>query len=126
MRLAPDRSPRTSGRGGCGGGQLQPLVLPQLGQAWHEPARIIGTPHCMHIGASCVRITPRAGVLSTGVGATVPERIWSASSPADGTDFGSAAISRARRRLDHRLVDAGQRRLQALVDVKMPSSARSS
>jgi hypothetical protein len=21
--------------------QLQPLVVPQLGQAWHEPARII-------------------------------------------------------------------------------------
>lgn len=32
--------------------QLQPLVLPQLGQAWHEPARFICTPHCMHIGAS--------------------------------------------------------------------------
>ena len=32
--------------------QLQPLVLPQLGQAWHEPARFIWTPHCMHIGAS--------------------------------------------------------------------------
>jgi hypothetical protein len=27
--------------------QLQPLVLPQLGQAWHEPARCIWTPHCM-------------------------------------------------------------------------------
>jgi hypothetical protein len=27
--------------------QLQPLVLPQLGQAWQEPARIIWTPHCM-------------------------------------------------------------------------------
>src|SRR4051794_17788167 len=32
--------------------QLQPLVDPQLGQAWHEPARIICTPHCMHMGAS--------------------------------------------------------------------------
>jgi len=32
--------------------QLQPLVLPQLGQAWQLPARIICTPHCMHIGAS--------------------------------------------------------------------------
>jgi hypothetical protein len=32
--------------------QLQPLVEPQLGQAWHEPARIICTPHCMHMGAS--------------------------------------------------------------------------
>jgi hypothetical protein len=30
----------------------QPLVVPQLGQAWQEPARIIWTPHCMHIGAS--------------------------------------------------------------------------
>jgi hypothetical protein len=27
--------------------QLQPLVLPQDGQAWHEPARCICTPHCM-------------------------------------------------------------------------------
>ena len=35
--------------------QLQPLVEPQLGQAWHEPARIICTPHCMHIGASLAR-----------------------------------------------------------------------
>ena len=23
----------------------QPLVVPQLGQAWHEPARCICTPH---------------------------------------------------------------------------------
>jgi hypothetical protein len=28
-------------------GQLQPEVLPQLGQAWQEPARCIWTPHCM-------------------------------------------------------------------------------
>ena len=27
--------------------QLQPLVLPQLGQAWQLPARCIWTPHCM-------------------------------------------------------------------------------
>jgi hypothetical protein len=27
--------------------QLQPLVLPQLGQAWQEPARCIWTPHIM-------------------------------------------------------------------------------
>ena len=27
--------------------QLQPLVLPQVGQAWQLPARIICTPHCM-------------------------------------------------------------------------------
>ena len=32
--------------------QLQPLVEPQLGQAWQEPARIICTPHCMHMGES--------------------------------------------------------------------------
>jgi hypothetical protein len=32
--------------------QLHPLVVPQLGQAWQEPARIICTPHCMHSGAS--------------------------------------------------------------------------
>ena len=73
--------------------QLQPLVLPQLGQAWHEPARIMVTPHCMHIGASESRMTPAAGVLSTGVTAIVPAAIWSASSPAVGTDFGSVAIS---------------------------------
>ena len=30
-------------------------MLPQLGQAWQEPARIICTPHCMHIGASLTR-----------------------------------------------------------------------
>ena len=35
--------------------QLHPLVDPQLGQAWQEPARIICTPHCMHIGASLWR-----------------------------------------------------------------------
>jgi hypothetical protein len=33
-------------------GQEQPEVDPQDGQAWHEPARCICTPHCMHIGAS--------------------------------------------------------------------------
>jgi hypothetical protein len=32
--------------------QLQPLVLPQLGQAWQAPARCIWTPHIMHMGAS--------------------------------------------------------------------------
>ena len=32
--------------------QLQPLVEPQLGQAWQAPARCIWTPHCMHMGAS--------------------------------------------------------------------------
>ena len=41
--------------------QLQPLVEPQLGQAWQLPARIIWTPHCMHIGASEWRTMPRAG-----------------------------------------------------------------
>ena len=45
--------------------QLQPLVLPQLGQAWHEPARCICTPHCMQYGASawdtCVRIGAGTG-----------------------------------------------------------------
>ena len=35
--------------------QLQPLVEPQLGQAWHEPAGTICTPHCMQIGASLGR-----------------------------------------------------------------------
>ena len=33
-------------------GQLQPLVVPQLGQAWQEPARCIWMPHCMQMGAS--------------------------------------------------------------------------
>lgn len=32
--------------------QLQPLVFPQDGQAWHDPARCIFTPHCMQYGAS--------------------------------------------------------------------------
>jgi hypothetical protein len=27
--------------------QLQPLVVPQLGQAWQDPDRTICTPHCM-------------------------------------------------------------------------------
>ena len=30
----------------------QPLVVPQLGQAWQLPARCMTTPHCMHSGAS--------------------------------------------------------------------------
>ena len=55
--------------------QLQPLVLPQLGQAWQEPARIIVTPHCMHIGASLLRTMPAAAVLSSGVTAIVPNSI---------------------------------------------------
>jgi hypothetical protein len=49
---APHRSTIQSGRNPARPLQLQPLVLPQLGQAWQLPARTICTPHCMHIGAS--------------------------------------------------------------------------
>ena len=55
-RLAsPERAARRLDVGGAhraGDAQLQPLVVPQLGQAWQAPARTIATPHCMHIGAS--------------------------------------------------------------------------
>ena len=50
--FVPESAARLAFNGATGGTQLQPLVLPQLGQAWHEPARFICTPHCMHIGAS--------------------------------------------------------------------------
>src|SRR3954466_12844870 len=76
--------------------QLQPLVLPQLGQAWQEPARIIWTPHCMHIGASLwrTRSTPAVGVWSLlGASGARPSSIEAARSPADGMLFGSAAMS---------------------------------
>src|SRR6187431_2691055 len=76
-----------------GSGQLQPLVLPQLGQAKQLPARIITTPHCMHIGASFGRTMPRAAVLSSGVGTVRPSCICVDSSPAEGTDFGSGGNS---------------------------------
>ena len=57
-RAGPTRSCSSRSAEGCvdvdvtdsadaGGHQLQPLVLPQLGQAWQEPARCIWTPHCM-------------------------------------------------------------------------------
>ncbi|MEY4158756.1 MAG: hypothetical protein RL743_1251, partial [Actinomycetota bacterium] len=45
--------------------QEQPEVEPHDGHAWHEPARCIWTPHCMHIGASLCftagRSMPAAG-----------------------------------------------------------------
>src|ERR671910_138826 len=47
------RRPRPGyGNSAPAGGQLQPLVLPQDGHAWQEPARCICTPHCMQYGAS--------------------------------------------------------------------------
>jgi hypothetical protein len=61
--------------------QLQPLVLPQLGQAWHEPARIICTPHCMHMGASLARCA--------GGDAIASRSICAASSVTEGIDLGS-------------------------------------
>ena len=74
--LSHKRHNLTSGAWQCRlGCQLQPLVDPQLGQAWHDPAGIICTPHCMQIGASAWRMTPAAGVLSSGVGTTVPSTI---------------------------------------------------
>ena len=38
----------------------QPLVEPQLGQAWQEPARCICTPHVMHMGASMPAVEAEA------------------------------------------------------------------
>src|SRR4051812_2428710 len=71
--------------------QLQPLVLPQLGQAWHEPARCIWTPHCMQYGASeTVLAAVDFGAGATGV---VSVRSRSSSVMADSTDGGSGGIS---------------------------------
>jgi hypothetical protein len=64
-------------------GQLQPLVVPQLGQAWHDPARIICTPHCKHIGASCALTEIRAGT----------DTSWAARADADSNDGGSGGNS---------------------------------
>ena len=102
-RVNPDR-PAVSSR--CSSelpsGQLQPLVLPQLGQAWQLPARIICTPQVMHIGASPIRTsseagegrtTPRASVLSSGVGFSVPFSRAAANYAALVTDLGSGASS---------------------------------
>ncbi len=81
-RHADRSSPKADSRARQPGGpawvvscQLQPLVEPQLGQAWQLPARIIWTPHCMHIGASEWRTMPRAGVLSSGVTGARPSSI---------------------------------------------------
>src|SRR5690606_16117806 len=55
--------------------QLQPEVLPQLGQAWQEPARCIWTPHCMQYGASlCWTGGWIAGVEAGGAGSVTPAR----------------------------------------------------
>ena len=56
--------------------QLQPLVLPQLGQAWQEPARCIWTPHCMQYGASewAADGFTWGGVDDTGMGLVTPAR----------------------------------------------------
>ena len=70
-------------------------MLPQLGQAWQLPERIIATPHCMHIGApsSTGRTMPLAAVLSTAVATVRPSCICVESSPAEGTYLGSEGIS---------------------------------
>ena len=68
--------------------QLQPLVVPQLGQAWQEPARCITTPHCMHIGASWLT------VWASNLAVRVVEVCTSATRlEADSTDGGSAGRS---------------------------------
>src|SRR5688500_2966627 len=63
--------------------QEQPLVLPQLGQAWHEPARCIWTPQVMQYGASeCVTAATGTGASSSA------DRV-----DADGIDGGSGTTS---------------------------------
>src|SRR5688572_11109379 len=55
--------------------QLQPLVLPQLGQAWQEPARCIWTPHCMQYGASLWLVFGRMAADGlAGAGSVTPAR----------------------------------------------------
>ena len=63
--------------------QLQPLVVPQLGQAWQLPARCMVTPHCMHIGASWL----------TEAGAKVATRASASSVVTDSMEGGSEGIS---------------------------------
>src|SRR3954467_11328515 len=88
-------------------GELQPLVLPQLGQAWQLPARIICTPHCMQYGASACWCFAgwTAGLALIGRASVTPARssrlrccgpssataasIDAASSVTEGIDFGS-------------------------------------
>ena len=111
-------------------GQLQPEVLPHDGHAWHEPARCICTPHCMHIGASlCVmtRGMPCAGEWSVlGASGARPALICAASSPAEGMVFGSCAISLpllVSTMVSSTPGNVGCKRSSRL---KMPSSTRSS
>ena len=110
--------------------QLQPEVLPHDGHAWHEPARCICTPHCMHIGASlCVmtRGMPCAGEWSVlGASGARPALICAASSPAEGMVFGSCAISLpllVSTMVSSTPGNVGCKRSSRL---KMPSSTRSS
>src|SRR4051794_17573447 len=117
--------------------QLQPLVEPQLGQAWQEPARIICTPHCMHIGASLARGVARGtaasrtippGLVMSLLGATgaTPRSSCFINSSAEGTLFGSEAISvpvRVSMTLSSTPGNVGCSRSSM---EKMPSSARSS
>src|SRR5690606_24862452 len=72
--------------------QLQPLVLPQLGQAWHEPARCICTPHCMQYGASTLALVRcTAGGWSACCGARSAS-VTPARSSSDGS-FGAPFVS---------------------------------
>src|SRR5881398_804849 len=67
--------------------QLQPLVLPQLGQAWQEPARCIWTPHCMHMGASEWLDFRTGGASATAVRGV--DSVRSSSDEADSIEGGS-------------------------------------
>ena len=62
----------------------QPLVEPQLGQAWQLPLRIICTPQVMHIGASWL---DDAGSGTPAVSGT------SSRVEADGIEIGSGSTS---------------------------------
>ena len=42
-------------------------MVPQLGQAWHEPARCIWMPHCMQYGASAWMADGEDGVTGTAI-----------------------------------------------------------
>ena len=65
----------SAGRGIRPAAQLQPLVLPQLGQAWQEPARCIWTPHCMQYGASLwLALGEMAADGLAGAGSVTPAR----------------------------------------------------
>ena len=94
--------------------QLQPLVLPQLGQAWQLPARCICTPHCMQYGR--IGVTHRGGARGGRGAAGAGAGSSSSNVRADSIEGGSAGDVVALAGLDDRLLDARQRGLGALAD----------